>query len=166
MAARKLLDSRPERQQHNQLTAADVAATRTEKATEDRIALEKLYAVLLVVDSDAIRRLNVGQSKEQLAVWRKFDTEVAAVGKLNGSYYGTGTEGQKDRIDALLAAVGRANAKDPHPLLAPFQPDISILIYTPNIVETGLFWLRKPECERASGCEVAVTRGNGHQRNR
>ncbi|KAJ7050588.1 hypothetical protein C8F01DRAFT_1092374 [Mycena amicta] len=115
--ARRYQQSRPDLKRRQELYLADetnVAAKRQKIADTKRKEAEKidaLYDVQLVFAKDDVLKLNVGKIKEQLAVWRKWDKDVGKVGELSG----TGPEGQKQRQIALLAAIERANGKDPRP---------------------------------------------------
>ncbi len=67
-----------------------------------------------MLEEDKIRRLGVKAIKEQLDVYRHYDSAVPIKARLNK----TGPEGQRERIDALLGAIERMRASgltDPRP---------------------------------------------------
>ncbi|KAF7329261.1 hypothetical protein MKEN_00187000 [Mycena kentingensis (nom. inval.)] len=115
--ARLIQSSRPEARRRDALVAADeadVAVKRAKVAEQERARqekLDKLYAVVLVFEPEKIRKLNYGQTREQLTVWGKWDAEAVIKGGLSKS----GPDAQKERVECLLAAVQRANGKDPRP---------------------------------------------------
>ncbi|KAF7321381.1 hypothetical protein MKEN_00658400 [Mycena kentingensis (nom. inval.)] len=115
--ARLIQSSRPEVRRRDELVAADeadVAAKRAKVAEQERARqekLDKLYAVVLVFEPEKIRKLNYGQTREQLTVWGKWDAKAVIKGGLSKS----GPDAQKERVEFLLAAVQRANGKDPRP---------------------------------------------------
>lgn len=73
----------------------------TEQIKKKDEALEKLWNVVLMLEEQKIRQLGVKAVKEQLDVYRILDSEVPIKAWLNKA----GPEGQRERIEALLAAV-------------------------------------------------------------
>ncbi len=105
--ARKLDKSKPELKQKAEQVEADEAAAKakrakiTEQIKKKDKALEKLRNVILMLEEQKIRQLGVKAVKDQLDVYRISDSEVPIKAQLNKA----GPEGQRECIEALLAAI-------------------------------------------------------------
>ncbi len=89
------------------------ASKDTRTAAAEKI-VENLCNIVLVLEEDKIWRLGVKAIKEQLDVYRHYDSAVPIKARLNK----TGPEGQREQIDALLGAIERMRASgltDPRP---------------------------------------------------